>query len=133
MTSPLSRKTTGSHIYAPLIWCLMSKLATHSHQLCLRSQQLTSYRSLKWQNATDQGFFFGLPTWNDLDFTLSQPSKSSKHKPRVGLVSRVSVSKWSYLSLTAFLPFPPLLQEKKGQLQPLSSKHLLLSCGDEAW
>ncbi len=64
---------------------------------------------------------------------LLRSPKSCKQDPRAGLVSRVSVSKWSYLSSTAIMSFFTLLQEKKRQLQPLSSRHLLLSCGEEVW
>lgn len=68
---------------------------------------------------------------NNLNFTLMH--KPCKQNPSVGLVSRVSISKWRYLSFNPIMSFFILLQRKKQQLQPLSSRHLLPSCGEEVW
>ena len=73
-----------------------------------------------------------LPSWTDLDFIPSQRHKSCKLNLRVGLVSKISVSEWSYLSSPAIMSFFPLLQEKKRHLQPLlPHRSFLLSRGAE--
>lgn len=105
----------GSQKRQTLLWCS----CTQKFSL-LSSQFLTLICSNHCRT-------FGL-TW-------VSPSCSSLNyintNPRVGLASRISVSKWSHLSSTAIVSFFSLVQVKKRQLLPLSPHHLLVSCGAE--
>lgn len=143
MTSPPLGKTTRSLI------CVTSvETAAHTGINCVLMIYLFIFGSRKRQTllwwSCNQKFFLLSSQflilicsnhWHTFGLTWLSPSCSSLNyintNPRVGLASRISVSKWSHLSSTAIVSFFSLVQVKKRQLQPLSPHHLLVSCGAE--